>query len=94
MQIITEKNETVTPMQMAQALIDAEIQIDNPASSLSRSIQKTLTGKEQRDVIECGMFNADEFQELGEHLLAYAYRIKKEEMYREDKVKHYASKES
>lgn len=87
MQIITEKNETVTPMQMAQALIDTEIQIDIPASSLSRSIQKTLTGKEQRDVIECRMFNADELQELAVHLMAYANRIQKEEMDREDGVK-------
>ena len=87
MQIITEKNETVTPMQMAQALINAEIQIDNPASSVSRSIQKALIGKEQRNVIECGMFNADELQELAVHLMAYANRIQKEEMYREDKVK-------
>lgn len=85
MKIVTEKNETVTPIQMADALINAEIQIDNPASSLSRSIQKALIGKEPRDVIECQMFNTRELLELGDHLTAYAMRVLAEEKeYEED----------
>ncbi len=85
MKIVTEKNETVTPIQMADALINAEIQIDNPASSLSRSIQKALIGKEPRDVIECQMFNTRELLELGDHLTAYAMRVlAEEEEYEED----------
>lgn len=79
MQIITKKNETITPVQMADALINAEIQIDNPTGQLTRSIQKALTGKEPRDVIECQMFNARELLELGDHLTAYAMRILAEE---------------
>ena len=87
MQIVTEKGEYVTQMQMAQALIDAEIQIDNPASSLTRSIQKALIGKEPRDVIECQMFNKRELLELGDHLTAYAMRVLAgEEEYEEDYV--------
>lgn len=79
MQIVTEKGEYVTPIQMAQALIDAEIQIDNPSGQLTRSIQKALTGKEPRDVIECQMFNTRELLELGDHLTAYAMRVLAEE---------------
>ena len=59
-----------------------------------RHSQETLTGKEQRDVIECRVFNTDELQELAVHLMAYANRIQKEEMDREDWVKHYESKEN
>lgn len=85
MQIITKKNETITPIQMADALINAEIQIDNPTGQLTRSIQKALTGKETRDVIERQMFNAREILELGDHLTAYAMRVlAEEEEYEED----------
>ncbi len=78
MQITTKKNERVTPLQMADAIINAEIQIDNPASSLQRKMTKALTGKEPRNVIECQMFSINEIQELAEHLLAYVNRCKRE----------------
>ena len=93
MQIITEKGEYVTPIQMADALIRAEIQIDNPSGQLTPSIQKALAGKEQRDVIECQMFNARELLELGHHLTAYAMRVLAEEK-NTRRITKYASKKN